>query len=62
MIFLASGIREILIISGHAKRAIKDHFDSSPELEQHLPESGKLKALEELRKIYDVSKANIGMK
>lgn len=59
---LASGIRGILIISGHAKRAIKDHFDSSPELEQHLPESGKLKALEKLRKIYDVSKANIGMK
>lgn len=40
---LASGIREILIISGHAKRAIEDHFDSSPELEQHLVESGKLK-------------------
>ena len=33
---LASGIREILIISGHTKRAIEDHFDSSPELEQHL--------------------------
>lgn len=25
---LASGIEEILIISGHAKRAIEDHFDS----------------------------------
>ena len=26
---LASGIEEILIISGHAKRAIEDHFDSA---------------------------------
>ena len=51
---LASGIREILIISGHAKRAIEDHFDSSPELEQHLLESGKLKVLEEIREISDI--------
>ena len=42
---LASGIEEILIISGHAKRAMEDHFDSSPELEQHLLESGKTKEL-----------------
>lgn len=51
---LASGIQEILIISGHAKRAIEDHFDSSPELEQHLLESGKLKVLDEIRKISDI--------
>lgn len=51
---LASGIEEILIISGHAKRAIEDHFDSSPELEQHLVESGKLKVLDEIRKISDI--------
>jgi UTP--glucose-1-phosphate uridylyltransferase len=51
---LASGIREILIISGHAKRAIEDHFDSSPELEQHLVESGKLKELEEIQKISSI--------
>lgn len=51
---LASGIQEILIISGHAKRAMEDHFDSSPELEQHLLESGKTKELEEIRKISDI--------
>lgn len=51
---LASGIREILIISGHAKRAIEDHFDSSPELEQHLLESGKMKELEEIQKISSI--------
>ena len=50
----ASGIEEILIISGHAKRAMEDHFDSSPELEQHLLEAGKLKELEEIRKISDI--------
>lgn len=51
---LHSGIQEILIISGHAKRAIEDHFDSSPELEQHLVESGKLKELEEIQKISSI--------
>ena len=51
---LSSGINEILIISGHAKRAIEDHFDSSPELEQHLLEAGKLKELDEIRKISDI--------
>ena len=51
---IASGIEEILIISGHAKRAIEDHFDSSPELEQYLYEAGKVKELELIRKIADV--------
>lgn len=51
---LASGIEEILIISGHAKRAIEDHFDSSPELEQHLYETGKLDLLKEIREVASV--------
>lgn len=38
---LASGIEEILIISGHAKRAIEDHFDSAPALEMELEKKGK---------------------
>lgn len=50
----ASGIDQILIISGHAKRAIEDHFDSSPELEQHLYESGKMDLLREVRKLASV--------
>lgn len=52
---LASGIEEILIISGHAKRAIEDHFDSSPELEEHLYESGKMKELCQIRKISGIT-------
>lgn len=50
----ASGIEQILIISGHAKRAIEDHFDSSPELEQYLYESGKMDLLREVRKVASV--------
>ncbi len=48
---LDSGIDEILIVSGHAKRAIEDHFDSAPELEQHLFEHNKLELLDEVRKV-----------
>lgn len=42
---LASGIEEILIISGHAKRAIEDHFDSAPALEMELEKKGKTELL-----------------
>lgn len=50
-----SGIEEILLISGHAKRAVEDHFDSSPELEDQLFQSGKTALLEQIR---DISKVN----
>ncbi|WP_288763570.1 UTP--glucose-1-phosphate uridylyltransferase GalU [uncultured Mitsuokella sp.] len=48
---LASGIEEILIISGHAKRAIEDHFDSAPALEMELEKKGKTKLLKLVRDI-----------
>lgn len=51
---LDSGIDEILIVSGHAKRAIEDHFDSAPELEQHLFEHNKLELLEKVRKVANI--------
>ncbi len=38
---LASGIDDILIITGKDKRAIEDHFDRSPELEEFLTRRGK---------------------
>lgn len=37
---IASGIEEILIITGKSKRAIEDHFDRSCELEQELEQKG----------------------
>lgn len=40
-----SGIEDILIVTGKSKRPIEDHFDSNPELEQDLEETGKIKLL-----------------
>ena len=38
---LQSGIEEILIITGHGKRAIEDHFDTNIDLELQLRQQGK---------------------
>ena len=46
---LTGGIEEILIISGHAKRAIEDHFDSAPALEMELERKGKEALLQVVR-------------
>ena len=52
---LQSGIEEILIISGHAKRAIEDHFDTNPGLELHLEESHKMGLLNMVRSISEIN-------
>lgn len=52
---LASGITDILIISGRTKRAIEDHFDRSPELEMNLEEHGKLELLQQVKDIADIN-------
>ncbi len=46
---IASGIEDILIVTGKGKRAIEDHFDFAPELEQNLAEKGKLDLLDKVR-------------
>ena len=38
---VASGIEDIIVITGRGKRAIEDHFDRSLELEENLKGSGK---------------------
>lgn len=51
---IASGIEEILIITGRNKRAIEDHFDRAVELEHTLKSQGKydlLGLVEELNNI-----------
>jgi len=48
---VASGIEDIIIVTGSNKRAIEDHFDHNLELENYLESVGKLKELEEIRKI-----------
>ena len=43
---VASGIEEILIITGRNKKSIEDHFDKSVELELELEQKGKKELLD----------------
>lgn len=52
---VASGIRDILIITGRGKRAIEDHFDKSAELENFLEKTGKNEQLAEIRRISNLA-------
>jgi len=51
---VASGIEEILIITGRSKKCIEDHFDKSVELELELEKSGKEQMLKMVREISDM--------
>ena len=48
---LASGVDNILLVTGRGKNAIEDHFDVSVELETFLEARGKHEMLAEVRKI-----------
>jgi UTP--glucose-1-phosphate uridylyltransferase len=48
---LASGVSNIILVTGRGKNAIEDHFDVSVELETFLEARGKKEQLEEVRKI-----------
>ncbi|OXS77029.1 UTP--glucose-1-phosphate uridylyltransferase [Lysinibacillus sp. KCTC 33748] len=48
---VASGIEDIIIISGRNKRSIEDHFDTNYELEHTLEMKGKLDDLREIEAI-----------
>jgi UTP--glucose-1-phosphate uridylyltransferase len=48
---VASGITDLIFVTGRHKRAIEDHFDSSPELEAELEAKGKLQLLEVVQNI-----------
>ncbi|MHA2136185.1 MAG: UTP--glucose-1-phosphate uridylyltransferase [Candidatus Thorarchaeota archaeon] len=52
---VASGIRDILIITGRGKRAIEDHFDKSVELEYILEKKGKSQELSQIKPISDMA-------
>src|ERR671922_1104270 len=43
---IASGLKEVIMVTGGGKRAIVDHFDRSRELEFYLQERGKGDLLE----------------
>jgi UTP--glucose-1-phosphate uridylyltransferase len=54
---VASGVTEIIIVTGSQKRAIEDHFDRDEGLEQALKEKGKF---EEAKKVQEIAElANI---
>jgi UTP--glucose-1-phosphate uridylyltransferase len=48
---LAAGARRLVFITGASKRAIEDHFDSDPELEQLLESQGKSDLLTQIRSV-----------
>ena len=51
---VASGIEEILIITGRNKKSIEDHFDKSVELEMELEKAGKQEMLDLVKGISDM--------
>jgi len=51
---VASGIQNIIIVTGRGKNAIEDHFDVAFELESQLKSKGKHEMLAEIRKISDM--------
>src|SRR5690606_8272444 len=48
---LAAGAQRLVFITGASKRAIEDHFDSDPELEQLLASQGKSDLLNQIRSV-----------
>ena len=52
---VASGIEDIIVITGRGKRAIEDHFDRSVELEENLKGNGKGQLLSQIRHISNLA-------
>lgn len=48
---VASGIEDIIIVTGASKRAIEDYFDNNLELEAYLEKNNKLDQLDQIRKL-----------
>lgn len=55
---VASGIEDILIVSGRGKRAIEDHFDKSYELEDMLKRKGEQELLSLVQDISNLANVN----
>jgi UTP--glucose-1-phosphate uridylyltransferase len=53
---VASGVDNIVIVTGRGKNAIEDHFDVNIELESFLEQRGKKDQLAEVRKISQMIK------
>ena len=53
---MASGVDNIILVTGRGKNAIEDHFDVNIELETFLEARGKTEQLAEIRKISNLIK------
>ena len=54
---IASGIDDIIFITGRSKRSIEDYFDDSPELENHLRQKNNeklLKIVQDISSMVDI--------
>ncbi len=52
---VASGITDVIIVTGGGKRAIEDHFDRNIELENFLRTNGKEDRADEIKKIAEAA-------
>ena len=52
---VASGIEQVIIVTGRSKASMEDHFDIAYELEATLRERGKTDLLREARKVSDLA-------
>ncbi|HET9411024.1 MAG TPA: UTP--glucose-1-phosphate uridylyltransferase GalU [Candidatus Dormibacteraeota bacterium] len=52
---IASGIEQVIMVTGGGKRAIVDHFDRSVELEHYLIERGRADLIEILEQVDQLS-------
>lgn len=52
---VASGITDVILVTGASKRAVEDHFDYNFELQNWLKKQGKEELREELKRIADMA-------
>src|SRR3989475_7455311 len=52
---VASGLSEIIIVTGRGKRATEDHFDAAFELEYYLNDRGKMEELAQIKTISELA-------
>ncbi len=52
---VASGLEELILVTGRNKRAIEDHFDAAFELEYYLQDRGKTEELTQIRTISELA-------
>ena len=52
---VASGLNELIIVTGRGKRAIEDHFDAAFELEYYLNDRGKVEELAQIKTISELA-------